>query len=676
MKFSIEWLKKFIDFNSANKQVADQITSAGLEVESIEGDVFTIKVPPNRADCLGMVGLARDIAAVSMHKFIEPKVQQNTATIDDRLSIEVLASKECPKYLCRVIKGIDNTRITPQWIHDCLTTANMKLISPVVDITNYVLLEWGQPTHAFDLQKITGNIVVRKAKNKETLTLLDDSTVELNGDTLIIADKNTPLAVAGIKGGKESGIEPTTTDIVLEVAYFEPVGIRLSSRHYGIKTDSAYRYERCIDPAMQERVMEHLTSLILEVVGGQAGPVQSFVEQKHLPKTIVLSLRIARIKKILGVELDMQSTINILQYLGFQVETHNSHDELMVTVPSFRQDITREIDLIEEVGRVYGLDKIPAQPMQGSLEFMPVPEAKITEEAIFSCMVNRGYHEVITYSFIDAEYAKNFNINFNDDLVLQNPISSEMGYMRSSLIPGLLKVIEYNQNRQQDRIRIFEVGLRFMGSMRNLEQVKTIAGACYGNDLPQSWGNPKRLVDIYDVKGDVMALLKLSRNLDEISFKQATDMTFHPGQALDIYLKDILIGKVGAVHPRLQQMLGLTNPVVVFELNYDLLTNGKVVKFAAFGKFPSVRRDIAILVAKDISAGNIEHAIRQEAGPLLTELVLFDIYEGKGIDPTQKSMALSLTLQHMERTLTDTEVNEVFDNVVNMLKREFNASQR
>lgn len=675
MKFKFEWLKKLLALDMQLNTVAEKITAAGLELESIEGDKVTLKVAPNRADCLGMVGLSRDVAAIVDTHFNEPVVKKINAQIDDKMNVKVIAAKACPKYLSRVIKGIDNTKETPQWIKDCLTVAGINIISPIVDITNYVLLEWGQPLHAFDMRKIDGNIIVRMAKDDEKLTLLDESIVQLNKDTLIIADDNKPLAIAGVKGGMDSGIAPDTKDIVIECAYFEPVGIRLTSRHYGLKTDGAYRFERCIDPNMQETVMEHVTQVILDTVGGTPGPVVSVVATDYLPQTVVLSLRISRIAKILGIKIDTQTVINILKRLGFVIETHNGDDELMVTVPSYRQDIAKEIDLIEEVARIYGFDKIPALPIQSSLDFKPMPEEKIQPKEVMDCLINRGYHEVITYSFIDINFAKHFTNNLDQELQLTNPISSEMGFMRPSLLPGLVKTIMYNQNRQQERIRLFEIGLRFNKNGSNIVQTKTIAGACYGNFLPEGWGAPKRLVDLFDVKGDVEALIKLAK-LKNLEFKRTTNIFMHPGQTIEVYADNKRLGVIGVLHPQLQQTLELPQPIIMFELDYDVLTNANIPHFKAFSKFPIVRRDIAILVDQKVAAQQILDVVKRNIGTLLTDVVIFDIYQGKGIAPEQRSMALGVSLQNEDRTLTDVEVNDIFTKLISTLQSEIGAVLR
>lgn len=674
MKFNLDWLKKFVNINISADTLGVQITNAGLEVETFANNVFDLSVPPNRADCLGMVGLAREVAAVTDAKFTEPVIKSIDSKVNDTVNLHVSAASACPKYLGRIIKNVDNTRQTPQWIKDALTTADIKLISPIVDITNYILLEWGQPLHAFDLAKVQGDITVRYAKKGENLTLLDDSHVELTPETLIIADAKKPLAIAGVKGGKDSGIEQDTKNILLECAYFEPIGVRLTSRHFGLKTDGAYRFERGIDPTMQEKVMDHLTQLVIDIVGGEAGPIVSFVDAKHLPKPVTITLRHARIAKLLGINLDINQAKQILERLSMQVKVQGN--DLIVNVPAFRTDISKEVDLIEEIVRIYGYDNVPVQVTVSSLEFRPLPEAKLSEAQVLSCLANRGYHEAITYSFIDAEQAKVLAFDINPELCLTNPISAEMGFMRPSLLPGLIKALEYNQNRQQPRIKLFEIGLRYHGKGNDLQQIKTVAGISFGSQLPESWANNKNLVDLYDVKGDVIALFDLAHNAQYLSFQTINDPMLHPGQSMAIYLNQQLVGKIGALHPSIQQALSLPNPVFLFEVDYAALSAGQVTNFRSFGKFPAVRRDIAILVAENILSDKLEQAIKRQVGNLLTDLVLFDVYQGKGVPTGQKSMGYGLTLQHLDRTFTDAEVNEIFTNLISMLQREFNATLR
>lgn len=676
MKFSLQWLQKLVNIKINPVELSERLTDASLEVESFENSIFDVAIPANRADCLGMVGMARDIAAINNLDFSVPTVKPITPSITDQVKVTVLDSAACPRYIGRVIKNIDNTRQTPEWIKTCLTNADIKIISPVVDITNYILLEWGQPLHAFDLQKISGDIIVRRAVSGEELVLLDDANCELTDNTLIIADASKPLALAGVMGGKESAITSATKDIFLECAYFEPVGIRLMARHFGIKTDASYRFERGIDPMMQETVIEHLTQMILEIVGGEPGPLVACSDAEQLPKTVSLTLRSERITKILGITLSSQQITDILKRLGMDVKSVDDGKTFTVIVPSFRTDITKEIDIIEELVRIYGFNNIPAQTTIGALEFNSQSEATIPEPQIYNCLVNRNYNEAITYSFIDAAYAQQFVDTINTALCLTNPISAEMGFMRPSLIPGLIKTVQYNQNRQQERIRLFEVGVRFIENADGLQQIKTIAGVCYGYAAPECWTNPKRLVDFYDIKADVEALFALGHNSKHLSFVAANDIAMHPGKCAQIVLDGIVVGKIGALHPELQQTLGLPNPLYMFEIDYTAVASANVASFNVFSKYPAVRRDIALLVAKNISAAKLQQAIQQVAGDLLTDLVIFDVYQGKGIPEDQKSMALGLTLQRTDRTLTDLEVNDLFTSVLNMLQREFNATLR
>jgi phenylalanyl-tRNA synthetase beta chain len=676
MKFSLQWLQKLVNIKSNPEQLSAQLTDAGLEVESFENGIFDISVPANRADCLGMLGLARDVAAINGIDFKAPRIKAVAPIIKDKIPVTVRDSGACPRYMGRVIKNIDNSKQTPEWIRDCLLAAEIKTISPVVDITNYVMLEWGQPLHAFDLQKISGEIVVRHAIKGEQLGLLDDTKRDLTETTLVIADSDKPLALAGIMGGKYSSITSDTKDILLECAYFEPIAVRLTARHLGIKTDSCYRFERGIDPTMQQDVMEHLTQMILDIVGGEPGPVVEFKDEKQLPKPVVLTLRSERVAKILGIALLPKQINKIFEQLGMSVKSLDDGKTFLVDVPAFRTDITREIDLIEELVRIYGFVNVPEQATASTLDFKPQPEGIITEPQIYACLANRGYNEAITYSFIDAGYAKQFLASINEDLCLTNPISAEMGLMRPSLIPGLIKTVQYNQNRQQERIRLFEVGLRFVEDSLNLQQTKTIAGVCYGPAAPEGWANSKRLVDFYDAKADVEALFNLGHNGARLSFSPITDIAMHPGQAAQILLDGKAVGKIGALHPELQRSLGLPNPVYMFEIDYVAVAKGKIASFAMFSKYPAVRRDIALLVARDVSSAQLQNAIKQVAGNLLTDLVVFDVYQGKGIPENQKSMALGLTLQNVERTLTDNEVNDLFANVLNMLQREFSATLR
>lgn len=677
MKFSIKWLQKYVDLDIAPQKLADQLTDIGLEVEEVNGDELEIAVPPNRADCLGIIGIAREAATVNNIEFKAPQLKVVDATIPDQIKVQIKNTVACPRYYSRVLKGINNTLETPQWIQDCLNIAGVKIISPVVDITNYVLLEWGQPLHAFDLHKIAEQtLIIRDADANETLALLDGTTAKLDSETLVISDPIQALALAGIKGGMSSGIAADSKDIVLECAYFEPIKVRLTSRRLGVQTDGSYRFERAVDPTMQLQVMEHLTQLLLDTVGGKAGPILTSEDLNNIPKAVQINLRNDRIMRLVGIAIAEDKVRAILINLGMQVIPGNNANELLVTVPAFRTDIKQEIDLIEEVVRIYGFNNIPAQLPIGELEFSALPEEMVNEERVLNCLINRGYNEAITYSFINPELSQSFFPDLSHTRTVTNPISSDMSLMRPSLLPGLVSAVLYNQNRQQSRLRFFEIGLRFAEYDDNLEQVKTIAGVCSGNYLPEGWGNPARAVDLYDLKSDIIALFKLANIQGELEFKETTDAAMHPGKCVAVYLGTAKVGKLGALHPKLQESLGLTTPVYMFELDYVAVVNGKVANYNSFSKYPAVRRDLAILVAKEIQSDKIEQAIKLEVGKLLQDLVIFDVYQGKGVDSSKKSMGLGLTLQDPERTLTDVEVNATFASLIEMLDREFSATLR
>ena len=486
MKFSLTWLQQLVDLKLPIEKLAAQLTDIGLEVESITGDIIEVSVAANRADCLGIVGIAREVAAINKILFTAPSIPVVPASITDKINVTVQDSTACPKYLSRVIKNINNTVVTPQWMQERLIAADINTISPVVDITNYVMIELGQPLHAYDLAKLDTEIIVRRAKAAETIALLDDKVLELKTDTLVIADKNKPVALAGIMGGKDSGVTAKTTDISIESAYFDPIEIRLAARRVGIQSDASYYYERNIDASMRHAAMERATELLLEIVGGQAGPVVTFEEPANLPKQIKILLRQSRITRVLGISVPLTDVTRILQQLGMQTEQDENND-LIVTIPTHRVDITREIDLIEEVVRIFGFDNIPAQLPVGTLAFIPQPESAVSEDKILNCLINRGYNEAITYSFIDAEFTKQFVSQLDTSCSITNPIAADMSLMRPSLIPGLINALMHNQNRQQARVRLCEIGLRFSGGLKNLQQTKRSEERRVGKECRSRW---------------------------------------------------------------------------------------------------------------------------------------------------------------------------------------------
>lgn len=676
MKFDIKSLHDYVKLKVSATQLADLYTNAGLEVEAIDGNILDLKVPPNRADCLCFKGVAREAAALTSELFIDNVIPPVNEEITDTIDLQVRETTACPKYLGRIIQGVDNTVETPKYIKEALDVAEISCISPVVDITNYVMLKLGQPLHAFDLQRVNGAITVRYAKNGEKITLLDGSTRELQNEMLVIADNKQPLAIAGVMGGDQSAIIPETKDLILECAYFDPVGIRLTARKLGIQTDSSYRFERCIDPGMQLDVMEYVTNLLLEIVGGKAGPIAVSEDHTNLPQPIELNLRTARLTKLLGINITTAACAQILRSLGMDVRPAGDLADITVGVPLFRQDIEREVDLIEEVARINGYDKIPVTTTVASLDFVPRTEGLVAEQQIQECLLNRGYQEAITYSFIDSELAHEFAENVSDAWCLTNPIANDMNMMRPSLIPGLIQALQYNLNRQQSRVRLFEIGLRFVGGREDLQQIKTIAGVCTGTYFTEGWAQGNRAVDFFDLKHDVCALFNLPHRSKQVEFLAADNLCLQPGQNADIIFSESKAGMIGALHPALQKSLGIEQPVYVFEIDYNVIAQGEISNFVMFSKYPAVRRDLALLVDRELPVGVVQQAVRKQVGDLLTDLVIFDVYEGRGVPEGRKSLGLGLTLQDNDRTLHDKDVNDIFARLVNSLENEFNAVLR
>ncbi len=646
--------------------------------EYLQLDDATIEVDltPNRADCLGLKGLAREVGVLNQLDVTEPVVEPVVATIDDQRAIELAAPEACPRYLGRVIKGINLDATTPLWMVEKLRRSGVRSIDPVVDVTNYVLLEFGHPMHAFDLTSIDEKIVVRMANDKEPLTLLDENTVELNTDTLVIADANKPLAMAGIFGGLKSGVTASTQDIFLESAFFSPDAIIGKARQYGLHTDASHRYERGVDPELQHIAMERATSLLLSIVGGHAGPVVEAVSDAHLPVREQVVLRRERLDRVLGHSIDDAQVTEILQRLGLDVSFENG--EWQANAPSYRFDIAIEEDLIEEVARVYGYNNIPNNAPTGSLAMLPSQESRLPLAQFKHVLLQRGYSEAITYSFVDPKHQQAL---FPDiaGLVLPHPISSEMSVMRVSLWPGLLQAVSYNQKRQQPRVRLFETGLRFIPDEQGengLRQEPMLAGVIAGNQLEQHWDGKDQAVDFYDVKGDVESVLQASGLVADVDFVVAQHSALHPGQSAEIRLGDQLIGWLGAIHPQFEKSLGLAGRTFVFELFIEQIQSRQLPEAQAISKYPANRRDIAIVVDESINLGDIRRYVEKIGVNQLVDLNLFDVYRGKGIERNKKSLALSLTLQDNSKTLEEAEIQSAVDKVVAGLEAQFKAALR
>ncbi|WP_105189517.1 phenylalanine--tRNA ligase subunit beta [Pseudoalteromonas sp. T1lg48] len=646
------------------------------EYLALDDKIIDVDLTPNRSDCLGIKGLAREVGVLNNLDVKELEIPAVEPTIDDKISIELVNEEACPCYLGRVLKGINLDAQTPLWMVEKLRRSGIRSIDPVVDVTNYVLIELGHPMHAFDLNAIEGGIKVRSANAGEELVLLDGNTAKLNESTLVIADHNKALAMAGIFGGEHSGVTEETSDILLESAFFNPVAIAGQARSYGLHTDASHRYERGVDFALQRDAMERATALLLEIVGGQAGPIVEAVAPEQLPKVTAVTLRRERLDRVIGYHIDDETVTNILRRLGLDVQFENN--TWQADVPSYRFDIRIEEDLIEEVARVFGYNNIPNEAPLAKLNMTRHNEADVAIKRMRDTLVTRGYQEAITYSFVDPK-VQNAIHGEDNSLVLPHPISIEMSVMRKSLMPGLLNTLVYNQNRQQPRIRFFEQGLKFIadeqaenGVLQQAVIGGVVAGSCYG----EHWHLDSRAADFYDVKGDVEALLALCNDSARFSFKAQVCDGLHPGQSAAIYADGVQVGFIGALHPQLHKQLGINGTAFVFEIEIAALNNRVLPQAKAISKFPSNRRDIAILVKDEVKAGDVLAAIEKVGGNQLVDLNLFDVYKGKGIEPDYKSLAIALTLQAVDRTLEEKDINLVVDNVVATLAKEFNASLR
>ena len=640
-----------------------------LDDASIEVDLT-----PNRGDCLSVAGLAREVGALYDAVVTRPQVAVVPAVHDEVRPVDVIASAACPRYLGRVIRNVDLSRPTPLWMVERLRRSDVRSIDAAVDITNYVMLELGQPLHAFDLAEINGGIRVRMAEEGEKLVLLDGQEVSLRADTLVIADHQRALAIAGVMGGEHSGVSATTRDIFLESAFFDQIAVAGKARSYGLHTDASHRYERGVDWQLAREAMERATGLLLEITGGEAGPVIETVSDQHLPSVEPIILRAERIEQMLGMKMDAAEIERLLTALGLTVAPHAS-EQWRVEVPSHRFDITLEVDLIEELARLHGYNRLPVRYPQARLAPQPRAEAQSDLPALRRLLVARGYQEAITYSFIDQKWFELFSPGV-EPLLLANPISADMSAMRSSLWPGLVKSLQHNLNRQQDRVRLFESGLRFVGQLEGLKQEPMLAGVICGSRLPEGWAQGRDVVDFFDVKADVEAVLGFAGAQDDFRFVPGSHPALHPGQTARIERDGREVGYIGALHPELSKTLGLDRPVFVFELVLAEVAVGRLPKFHELSRFPEVRRDLALVADRDVSATAVLDVIRENAGEWLTDLKLFDVYQGKGVDPLRKSLAVGLTWQHPSRTLTDDEVNASTQQILTSLEERLNATLR
>ncbi len=638
----------------------------------LNDQLIELGLTPNRSDCLSLRGIARDVAVLNNLSIAEPDCAAVAPGCDEMLDIQIQAPEHCPRYAGRIIRGIDISRPSPSWLQEKLRRAGLRSIDAVVDVTNYILLELGQPLHGFDLAQLSGGILVRLAEKGEKLTLLDGQELLLRDDSLVIADQGKALALAGIMGGKGSGVGEQTRDIFLESAFFAPEKLAGKARSYGLHTDSSHRFERGVDYALPVAAIERATRLIIDIVGGTPGPV---VERTtgSLPEPKHINLREERIEKMLGMAIAPDRVEAILRGLGLDVSRNEGG--WSVTNPSWRFDIEIEVDLLEELARIVGYNNLPVKPISDTLAIESKPEAGIGLAEIRRRMTALGYQEAITYSFVDPVWQKALFPEATA-VSLLNPISADLADMRVSHWPGLLKAVSHNLNRQQVRVRLFETGLCFLPEDGGkLRQEATLSAVLTGPRLPESWHEKGSEVDFYDAKGDLESVMKLSAGR-EFRFAAGEHSALHPGQSADIFLDGRKVGVVGALHPSLLKELDLGQSVYLFEIELSAISSRQVPAFQTPSRYPEVRRDLAVIVDRKIPAQELLDATRAVAGSYLVNLNLFDIYEGEGIDPQRKSLALGLTYRHSSRTLNEEEVNESIGNVVGALEERFGATLR
>jgi phenylalanyl-tRNA synthetase beta chain len=622
---------------------------------------------------LSVGGIAREVALLNDMPMRSPSYDNVSVTIDDQFPVELVAADRCPRYMGRVIKGVDLSRPSPLWMQEKLRRSGLRSIDAVVDVTNYVLLEMGQPMHAFDLDQLRGGIVVRTSKEGEQLELLDGQTIELKPDSLVITDDTGPVALAGIMGGQATAVSATSRNIFLEAAFFAPVLLAGKARAYGLHTDSSHRFERGVDFELQTQAIERASQLLLEAVGGDAGPIVEVTSDANLPVFADVTLRAPRIEKMLGFALEGNEVERILSGLGLGVTA--TDDGWVCTVPSWRFDIAIEADLLEELARIYGYNRLPVTHIVADLVIPAKPETELSPRYLRRHLSARGYREAITYTFIEPALQQLFNPSITP-VELSNPISADMSVMRTSLIPGLITAVLRNTNRQKPRVRLFETGLRFVPGSDGLEQTPTLAVVATGQRFSENWANEKAAGDFFDLKGDLESMLALTRNASNFEFSACAREAMHSGQTAAISLAGKEMGYIGVLHPSIATKVGLNAPLYVCEIDLAVLLDGQLPEFSELSKFPEVRRDLAVVVDKGVAAAQLMDNVRTVAGSYLTDLRLFDVYEGKGIDPKRKSLALGLTFRDQSRTLSDDDINATMDQVIDLLEKNYNAELR
>jgi phenylalanyl-tRNA synthetase beta chain len=643
-----------------------------VEYLSLDDNIIDIDLTPNRGDCLSIAGVAREVAAINKVALTQHGVTAVDSSINDSFKVELLAPEQCPRYVGRIIKGIDPNAETPMWMREKLRRCGLRPISPVVDVTNYVMIELGQPMHGFDFDKLNGGIQVRLAEPAEKVALLDQSEVECRDDTLLIADHAGGVALAGIMGGLDSSVQSDTRNIFLEAAHFTAIELAGKARGFGMHTDASHRFERGVDAQLPPVAMQRATGLLLEIVGGEAGPIIDAMAKDHMPQTQDVELRYERLNRLLGIEVAREDVSDILQRLNMQLA--EATGGWQVTPPSYRFDINIEADLVEEVGRLIGYNNIPGKREASHIQMDSFSEQCVSVNQVRDILVEQGYFEAVTYSFVSPELQDLLDPG-QPVLPLANPISADMSVMRTRLLPGLVQALQHNLNRQQSRVRLFETGLCFIPDGDNLEQTPHIAGVITGSRIDDGLYSTGESVDFFDVKGDLESILRLADET-EFGFTRSDNSLLHPGQGADLTFRGEAIGFVGALHPSLLNKLDINQSVLVFETKISPILRRKLPNFAEMSRFPFIRRDISITVEENLPVRELVDSIYSLKNEILQEVFVFDVYTGKEVRNNRKSVALGLILQDFSRTLVDEDVENFVAKVLLQLKEHYNAELR
>lgn len=650
------------------------------EYLSLEDTCIDVDLTPNRSDCLSIKGVAREVGVLNRLMVNEPLIEPVAASLDETFPVELSAKEGCPRYVGRIIRGVDLSKPSPLWMQERLRRAGINSKDIAVDTTNYILLELGQPMHAFDRQKLSGGIEVRWAKAGESIDLLNGQQVELTEGTLVIADENKALAIAGVMGGSESAVSESTQDILLESAFFVPETIAGKARSYGLHTDSSHRFERGVDYRLQEQAIERATRLITEVAGGEVGPVFVTEAEHSILQTRTVTLRKQRIESGLGFAIPENDVMEILTRLGLK-ELSQDESGWQFEIPSYRFDLEIEADLLEELARIYGYNNLPTTSPTMSMALPMDEETALGIDSVRAHLASRDYQEAVCYTFVDEDIQQGMDPG-STPITLKNPISADMSVMRTSLLQSLVKALQYNVNRQQSRVRLFEAGLQFTSvgeqssELEGIVQTPMLAALIYGHRQEESWSQKPESVDFYDLKGDLESLIALTAKPEAFSFAASEHPAMHPGQTAAILLEGEVVGHVGALHPVLCKRLELSQVAYAFEMTQSSVATAALPVFETLSRHPEVRRDIAVIVDRSTSVAELEKAVKQSAGESLTKLKVFDVYMGEGIDSNRKSIALGLTFQHLSRTLTDEEITQTQDAVIAHLKATLGAELR